>query len=47
MKDPIILVVHKRTLPDWWYDTWQANGWHDGRNFGTPDSMYVQYTTGA
>lgn len=36
-----------RTLPDWWYDIWQANGWRDGRSFGTPDPMHVQYAIGA
>jgi hypothetical protein len=37
----------KRTFPDWWHDIWQANGWRDGRSFGTPDPMHVQYATGA
>jgi len=37
----------EKTLPDWWYDIWQNNGWHDGRRFSTPDSMHVQFATGA
>lgn len=36
-----------KTLPDWWYAIWQANGWHDGRNFSKPDPMHVQFATGA
>lgn len=36
-----------QTLPDWWYAIWNANGWSDGRHFGTPDPMHVQYATGA
>lgn len=35
------------TLPNWWYAIWQANGWHDGRQFPTPDPMHIQYATGA
>jgi hypothetical protein len=35
------------TLPDWWYGIWQAHGWSDGRHFGTPDPMHVQFATGA
>jgi len=37
----------KYTLPDWWYDIWQKNGWKDGRTFPTPDPMHVQFATGA
>lgn len=36
-----------RTLPDWWYDIWKKHGWSDGRRFGTPDPMHVQFATGA
>lgn len=36
-----------KPLPDWWYAIWQANGWHDGRKFTTPDPMDVQFATGA
>lgn len=36
----------KRTLPDWWYDTWAQHGWSDGRHFKTPDPMHVQFATG-
>ena len=36
-----------RTLPDWWYDLWKAQGWSDGRHFPTPDPMHVQFATGA
>ena len=42
MKKPLT-----RTLPDWWYDIWKANGWNDGRRFLTPDPMHVQFATGA
>lgn len=35
------------TLPDWWYGIWQAHGWSDGRFFGIPDPMHVQFATGA
>lgn len=37
----------KYALPDWWYDCWAKHGWHDGRNFPTPDPMHVQFATGA
>lgn len=37
----------KRTLPDWWYEIWNRNGWSDGRDFNTPDPMHVQFATGA
>jgi hypothetical protein len=36
-----------RTLPDFWYDTWNAHGWTDGRHFRIPDPMHVQFATGA
>lgn len=36
-----------RTLPDWWYAIWAKHGWSDGRHFGTPDPMHVQFATGA
>ena len=35
------------TLPDWWFDIWAAHGWTDGRHFGKPDPMHVQFATGA
>ncbi len=36
-----------KTLPDWWYDIWNRNGWSDGRHFKKPDPMHVQFATGA
>lgn len=35
------------TLPDWWYDIWNAQSWTDGRHFSNPDPMHVQFATGA
>lgn len=35
------------TLPEWWFELWQAHGWIDGRHFITPDPMHVQRATGA
>lgn len=37
----------KKTLPDWWYDTWQAHGWSGGRHFPTPAPKHLQFATGA
>jgi hypothetical protein len=42
MKKPLT-----KTLPNWWYDIWRANGWHDGRAFPTPDPMHIQFAKGA
>jgi D-alanyl-D-alanine carboxypeptidase len=36
-----------KTLPEWWYEIWNNRGWHDGREFPTPDPMHVQFATGA
>jgi hypothetical protein len=36
-----------KTLPDWWYEIWRAQGWFDGRDFRTPDPMHVQFASGA
>lgn len=36
----------QKTLPDWWYDIWNAHGWIDGRHFSTPDPMHVQFAKG-
>jgi len=35
------------TLPEWWFDIWKKHGWSDGRHFGMPDPMHVQFATGA
>jgi hypothetical protein len=35
------------TIPDWWYDIWNAHGWVDGRHFSNPDPMHVQFASGA
>lgn len=35
------------TLPNWWFDIWNAHGWTDGRHFSNPDPMHVQFATAA